>query len=137
MSSRRQPNLAALDTVVNGTTRRAQSAQLEIALLRQRLVEMQAQSRTIQSRLQTLQRAQASDLVKLRRLGALKQRAAQQKKSVEMLEKRRSAQRSAQRNARHARFETQVLDALQLVEKDRNWRHIKRSIDARRASGRR
>ena len=139
MSSKRtvQPDLSSLSNVTNSYRRRAQSAQLEVALLRQRLVEMQAQSRVIQARLRSLQRAQATDTAKLRQLGALKQRAAQRKQALEMLEKRRTAQRSAQRNARHARFETQVLDALQLVEKDRDWKRIKRSINAKRAAGRR
>jgi hypothetical protein len=137
MSPRRQPDLSSLGNATDSYRRRAQSAQLEVALLRQRLVEMQAQSRAIQGRLRVLQRAQASDTAKLRRLGALKQRVAQRKQSREMLEKRRTAQRAAQRNARHARFETQVLDALQIVEKDRDWKRIKRSLNAKRASGRR
>ena len=72
MSQQRSPtNLTALTEIVNGYRRRTQATQLEVALLRQRLMEMQAQSKTIQSRLQTLQRFQARDTSKLRRLGIM------------------------------------------------------------------
>ncbi len=133
MSQQRTPtNLAALTEIVNGYRRRTQATQLEVALLRQRLLEMQAQSKTIQTRLQTLQRIQARDTTKLRRLGIMKRRAAQRKQATNLLESRRTAQRQARTNQRRSKFETEVLNTLQLVEKDRDWKQIKRSINAKK-----
>jgi hypothetical protein len=94
-----------------------QTTQLEAAGLKQRLVELTAQAKTIRQQ-----------------LGFVERKALSQQKALSSVIRARSreVQRERQRNAMNLKFKQDVQDSFELTEKNRNWRRIKRSIDKKR-----
>jgi len=99
----------------------AQTTQLEIIMLQQRLAEIRSQAPLIAKRLDMLRKRAAAQRQMVGKMTAF--RAAQQATN---------ARKAARKNLENAVFRQNVQNGFEMTNKERGWQRIQRKIDSRR-----